>query len=298
MQLLYIVSMITGITFLTAYAANTVIWQLTKDMLGLEISWLQWTTAFCVPSLAMILLAPWLLHKVYKPEIGVIDNKALAAKGLAELGPMSRNEKFLLFFFLMAIVGWATGSYTKINSTAIVLGLIAAFILSGVLSWKRIATNGQVWSTLVWYGGILGLAGALNKFKFFDWMAGLLQANVDFSQFSQIGILIFLCAMGTLCRYLFVSCGAYMASVVPVQYAIGLAAGLPHWEMFLVFVNVGVMGALVTHYANAAGPVLFGQGYVPMKRWWANGLFFTLVGYAVYAIIGIPWWAWLGLLSL
>ena len=147
-------------------------------------------------------------------------------------------------------------------------------------------------------GGILGLAGALNKFKFFDWMAGLLQANVDFSQFSQIGILIFLCAMGTLCRYLFVSCGAYMASVVPVQYAIGLAAGLPHWEMFLVFVNVGVMGALVTHYANAAGPVLFGQGYVPMKRWWANGLFFTLVGYAVYAIIGIPWWAWLGLLSL
>ena len=110
-------------------------------------------------------------------------------------------------------------------------------------------------------------------------MAGLLQANVDFSQFSQIGILIFLCAMGTLCRYLFVSCGAYMASVVPVQYAIGLAAGLPHW-------------------ANAAGPVLFGQGYVPMKRWWANGLFFTLVGYAVYAIIGIPWWAWLGLLSL
>lgn len=298
MQLLYIVSMITGITFLTAYAANTVIWQLTKDMLGLEISWLQWTTAFCEPSLAMILLAPWLLHKVYKPEIGVIDNKALAAKGLAELGPMSRNEKFLLFFFLMAIVGWATGSYTKINSTAIVLGLIAAFILSGVLSWKRIATNGQVWSTLVWYGGILGLAGALNKFKFFDWMAGLLQANVDFSQFSQIGILIFLCAMGTLCRYLFVSCGAYMASVVPVQYAIGLAAGLPHWEMFLVFVNVGVMGALVTHYANAAGPVLFGQGYVPMKRWWANGLFFTLVGYAVYAIIGIPWWAWLGLLSL
>lgn len=111
MQLLYIVSMITGITFLTGYAANTVIWQLTKDMLGLEISWLQWTTAFCVPSLAMILLAPWLLHKVYKPEIGVIDNKALAAKGLAELGPMSRNEKFLLFFFLMAIVGWATGSY-------------------------------------------------------------------------------------------------------------------------------------------------------------------------------------------
>ena len=63
----------------------------------------------------------------------------------------------------------------------------------------------------------------------------------------------------------FVSCGAYMASVLPVQFTIGLAAGLPAWDMFLVFLMCGVMGAILTHYANAAGPVLFGGGYVSVK---------------------------------
>ena len=56
-----------------------------------------------------------------------------------------------------------------------------------------------------------------------------------------------------------------MASVLPVQFTIGLAAGLPQWDMFLMFTTCGVMGALVTHYANAAGPVLFGANYVSVK---------------------------------
>ena len=87
--LLYIITMCTGITFLTGYAANTVAWQLAKDMLGLQISWIQWTTAFIVPAGTVLLLSPWLLHVIYKPTITKIDNKKIAAEGLASIGPMS-----------------------------------------------------------------------------------------------------------------------------------------------------------------------------------------------------------------
>ena len=296
-MLLYIVTMTTGITFLTGYAANTVAWSLASEILKLDISWLQWTTAFIVPSLVILVVSPWLMYKIYKPTIGVIDNKRIAREGLEAIGPMSRNEKILLGLFVLAIAGWATSSYTKINSTGVVLGFIALGILFGVLDWKKIAVNEQVWSTLAWYGGILGMAGALNKFEFFSWMAHQLQLYVDFSSFSHLGLLLLLVVAGTACRYLFVSCGAYMASVLPVQFTIGLAAGLPVWDMFLVFLTCGVMGALVTHYANAAGPVLFGGGYVPVKVWWIIGLFFTLFSYVIFALIGVPYWSAIGLFA-
>ncbi|MCI5850678.1 MAG: anion permease [Sutterellaceae bacterium] len=296
-QLLYMVTMCTGITFLTGYAANTVAWAMTDQLLGLEVSWMQWTTCFIVPAGIVLLISPWIIHKIYKPTIGRIDNKKIAREGLDALGPMTGNEKILLCLFVLAIALWATSSYTKINSTAVVLGFIALSLLTGILKWKDIAVNSQIWSTLAWYGGILGMAGALNKFKFFNWMAQWLQTYVDFSSFSHVGLLITLVFAGTACRYLFVSCGAYMASVIPVQYTIGLAAGLPAWDMFVVFVTCGVMGAYVTHYANAAGPVLFGAGYVPLKKWWATGLFMTLLSYVIFALIGVPYWKLIGVFT-
>lgn len=174
-QLLYIITMATGITFLTSYAANGVAWAMTDQILGLQISWIQWTISFIVPAGVVLLLAPLIIYKIYKPTIGKIDNKRIAAEGLKDLGPISRNEKILLVLFLLAIILWSTSSYTKINSTAVVLAFIALTLLTGVLKWKDIAVNGQIWSTLIWYGGILGMAGALNKFQFFNWLAGWLE---------------------------------------------------------------------------------------------------------------------------
>ena len=281
--LLYVITMCTGITFLTGYAANTVAWALADQMLDLHISWLQWTTAFIVPAGVVLLIAPWVMHKIYKPTIDKIA-----------IGPMTGKEKLLLLLFVLAIAGWATSSYTGLNSTGVVLGFIALCLMTGILKWQNIAKNSKVWGTLMWYGGILGLAGAMNKFGFFKWMAAQLQLMVDFSSFSHITLFIILVFAGSACRYLFVSCGAYMASVLPVQFTIGLAAGLPKWDMFLM---CGVMGALLTHYANAAGPALYGAGYVSVQRWCGIGLFFTLLSYVVFAIIGVPYWVALGLFT-
>ena len=99
---------------------------MTDQILGLQISWIQWTISFIVPAGVVLLLAPLIIYKIYKPTIGKIDNKRIAAEGLKDLGPISRNEKILLVLFLLAIILWSTSSYTKINSTAVVLAFIAS----------------------------------------------------------------------------------------------------------------------------------------------------------------------------
>ncbi len=295
--LLYIVTMCTGITFLTGYAANTVTWVLADQMLGLKLSWLEWTTAFCVPAMTVMLLAPWLLHKIYKPTIDKIDGKRIGEEGLAKLGPMSGKEILCVVLFLGCIVLWATSKYTKINATAVLLGFIAIALATGILSFEKMATNRSIWNTLMWYGGIIGLATALNKFKFFAWCGKELQLLVDFSQFNHITLLILLVVIGTSCRYLFVSCGAYMASVIPIQFTIGLAAGLPAYDMFLVFLMCGVMGAILTHYANAAGPALYGAGYENVQVWLKLGIIFVAISYVIFAVIGVPYWMALGIFT-
>lgn len=292
--LLYIVTMCTGITFLTGYAANTVTWVLADQMLGLKISWLEWTTAFIVPAMVVMLISPWLLHKIYKPTIDKIDGKAIGEKGLAELGPMSIKEKICVVLFIMCIVLWATSSYTKINATAVLLGYIAIALLTGILTFEKMATNRSIWNTLMWYGGIIGLATALNKFKFFVWCGAELQQLIDFSSFDHTLLLVVLILLGTSCRYLFVSCGAYMASIIPIQFTIGLAAGLPKWDMFLAFLMCGVMGAILTPYANAAGPVLYGAGYGKLQDWFKLGIIFVAISYVLFAVIGVPYWVAIG----
>lgn len=65
--LLYVVTMCTGITFLTGYAANTVAWALADQMLGLHITWLQWTTAFILPAGIVLLIAPYVMYLITGP---------------------------------------------------------------------------------------------------------------------------------------------------------------------------------------------------------------------------------------
>jgi DASS family divalent anion:Na+ symporter len=54
--------------FLTAMAANPLAAKLAAD-LGITITWTGWAVAALVPGLASLIVVPYLLYKVYAPEI-------------------------------------------------------------------------------------------------------------------------------------------------------------------------------------------------------------------------------------
>lgn len=76
------------------------------------------------------------MYLIYRPTLTKIDNVRIAREGLAAIGPMSSKEKILLCLFVLAIIGWATSSYTKINSTAVVLGFIAVCLMTNSSSGR------------------------------------------------------------------------------------------------------------------------------------------------------------------
>ncbi len=292
---LYYISFTTGFTFITAMAPNALILSFAQSILKVNISWMQWATAAIVPGVLMLILIPWVVYKIYPPEIKHIDNKVMSKKGLEDLGPMSVQEKTLATLFILAVLGWALGAKFKIDATAVAVGFVAASLLTGVIKWDKVLEAKGAWGTFIWYGGIIGLSGALAKEKFFEWLAKLISVNVDFKGVNVFAVMAALIFFSLIVRYLFASMAAYVASMMPVLFTIALVAQVPVLPIvFLIAFSAGY-GGMLTHYGGALSPVLFGTGYVDQKTWWINGAIMAAISFAVTFGVGLVYWKVIGI---
>lgn len=293
--LAYQVSMTTSCLFITATASNVIVLHFAKDILKVQVSWIDWAIAAFVPVMLVLLIIPYAVYKLYPPEIKTIDNyKEISQTGLAEIGPVSMKEKILATLFVLAVTGWATTSFTGFNATAIAIAFVAGALVTGVLTWDDVLKTGGAWSTLIWYGGIIGLATALSQAKFFIALAKVIGNNVNLSAVDPYVAFAIILFISIAVRYVFASTAAYATSFVPVLFTIGLAANLPAMPLTLILGISLTWGALVTHYGGACGPVLFGAGYVDQFTWWKVGTIIVAIHYAVTMLIGIPYWKLLG----
>ena len=225
----YMVVKTTGYFFITAMAPNMLAMELIGKVYGSShpflLSWPQWFYAASVPGLICLFLTPLVVYFICPPELKKLDNKAIAKKGLEELGPMTVREKTLLGLFILAVLSWALGEKIGIKeASTTAISIMTLLVICGVLVWDDMLKNKGAWNTLVWYGGLLGLSGVLEKAHFFDWLSATMQANLNFGGISSTIATIIILFMSVAVRYLFASGGAYIAAMVPVFAAVGLAA--------------------------------------------------------------------------
>jgi DASS family divalent anion:Na+ symporter len=295
MVLMYQNSLITGTMFITAGAIMPLMIKLTNDIMHADISWIQWAVAMSVPGLLCLLLAPYVVYRIYPPELKEVDNKTVAQEGYKRIGAMSQQEKTLAVLFVFAIIGWATGTITKVDSTAVALALLSLSLLSGVISWEKVLASKSAWSTFIWYGGIISLANGLNKAGFFVWLGNLFSEHLDFTGVNSIVILVGLIFITIIVRYLFASTIAFVVTFIPVIYTLGAVANVPALPLLLMTAASAQIASLMTHYGNAVGTVLYGAGYVPQGIWWKVGHLVMAISMAIYFIIGLSWWKYLGI---
>ena len=295
--LLHWISMATGTMFLTANAINLMVIEVGKNI-SPELSNVTWGAyALALAPLGGICLfvAPWLVYKLYKPELEVLDNKKIAAEGLQKLGPMGYKEKVLLVLFVTALLLWATGGMTKIGGTAVAIGFVGALLFFNVVTWEQLVSEKAAWTTLVWYGAIIGFASGLAKFGYFKWMAAQMAQRISFEGMGPVTVILIIVAVTLPLRYLFASLAAYVATMVPVMFTLAKIGGVPPQLACYALIASLCTPCLLTHFGNAVSPVLFGAGYVDQKTWWTRGFIMTMVGLCIIYGLGIPWWKIIGL---
>ena len=294
--LMYVVSMGTSSLFLTGMATNAITVSLANEIMKVNLDWMTWFKAAIIPAGFILLLCPWLLYKVYAPELKKIDNvNEIAEQGLLELGPVKREEKLLIVFFIMGVLGWMTGSITGIPFIPVGFAFLACLLLFKVLSWEHVVSEKAAWQTFVWYGAFYGCAVALSKGGFYVFLVGVIKNYLDLShlsEFSAIGVLIFI---SLAVRYFFVSNSAFVVSFYPVLFTLGMTTQAEPMYVALSLAFSAGYGALLTHYGNGAGVFTFSSGYVPQKTFWLLGTMMVLINVIVYFLIGLPYWKLIGI---
>ena len=242
------------------------------------------------------------------PELKKVDNKKIAEDGLRELGPMSTKEKFLVALFILALLGWIMHSVLKeffgmtkfmgvkiaMNATSVAVGIMALTFITGVMSWDELLKNKSGWSTLIWFGGIVGLSDVLTKMKFFSWLAVVMKSYMNFGDNATLALWVIVFASVAV-RYLFASGTAYVAAMLPVFLTVGMAAGANPMALALALAASNSYGGALTHYGGAAAPIIFGAGYNTTKSWWTIGGVVGIISFVFMMTIGVGWWKLLGL---
>lgn len=297
--LTYISSQGTSALFLTGMATNAITVSLLSSMLGINLSWGSWILATCVPGGLFLLLAPLVVYKAYPPTLKSLSEiKPMAEQGLADMGPISRNEKILLVLFVLAVLGWMFGPYVPFVSLSLqVVGFVflALVLLFGVLDWDDVIGAKGAWNIFVWYGAFYGVAASLAAGGFYKWLAAILGKALNLGDVNGMVVLAFIVIVSLAVRYFFVSNSAFVASFYPVLFALAATTQANLMIVALMLAVFSAYGALLTHYGNGAGLITFASGYCSQGEFWKVGTIMVVVALVVYTVIGIPYWKLIGI---
>jgi len=154
-------------------AANPLSVNLAAATIGHTISWGQWALAASVPGLFCLILVPLILYVLYPPEVkDSPEAPKLAKEKLAELGPMSGDEKIMAGSLLVTVGLWIFGSKIGVGGVASAIVGLAALLITGVISWKECLAEGPAWDTLTWFAALIAMADYLNKYGLIKWFSG------------------------------------------------------------------------------------------------------------------------------
>ncbi len=290
----YQVNCITSAMFLTAMAANPLAQKLAGD-LKVNITWGGWALAALVPGLIALIVVPYLIYKLVRPEITETPEAVEMAKGhLRDLGPIKRQEWMMLGVFVMLLVLWIFAKQLgDINATTSALAGLAVLLLTGVLNWEDIKAETGAWDTLVWFAALVMMASFLNKLGMVPWfsktMGGMVAGHGWLFAFLVLALVYFYS------HYFFASNTAHVASMYAAFLGVSIVAGAPPVLAALVLAFFSNLFAGMTHYGTGPAPVLFGTGYVELGTWWRMGLFISLVNIVIWVGVGGMWWKVLGL---
>ena len=253
--------------FMTAMAANPLIVELARKTANVEITWGMWALAAIVPGLLSLLVMIYVIYLIDRPEITETPQAAQTARDeLAKMGPLSRDERVVLGAFALTLFLWLTGSLTRLEATVVALLGLSLMILLGTINWEDVLAERTGWDTLIWFGGLVGMATMLAKLGLFKWFAGYVTAHV--TGMAWLPALVVIVLVYNFSGYLFASLTAHTVALYAPMLTVAVAVGAPPLFAALLLAFFSSLCVSLTHYSGGPSPVYFGSGYSSLRYLW------------------------------
>lgn len=281
---------VTSSMFITALAPNVLAVELVRKATGIEITWTGWFTGFLPIGALLLAVLPWLVYKIYPPEVRTsVEVPQWASRELAALGRITANEWIMAALVVTALGLWVFGG-RAIDPTMVALVGISLMLVTRIVSWADILGNTPAWNVLVWFATLIVLADGLSKVGVVDWFGR--GASALLSGQSPLLVMTTLVALFFALHYIVAGLAAHTTALLPVMIAAGASIpGVPvrAFVLLLVF-SLGLMG-VITPYACGPSAVYYESGYLPRGDFWRLGLVFGLIFLAVLLLVGVPYLA-------
>jgi len=285
--------------FLTAMGGNAIFVSLITSFTNRSLTWNDWFMAAFVPMLPAVLILPYIVYKLFPPDLkGITLKKEIFAEKLAALGPMTRAEKATLVIMLLTLLMWATELVHGIDSATVSFFMAIALLFPGIgaVKWKDIESK-IPWDTLIWLGFAMSLAGVVNGTKGFQWLVDQGVAAAPWMQnLNFVGFMVVVLVVVTFAHILFSGMNAMGMIVVPVALSLAAANGFDPYAAGLATALCVSTAAFFLPFNSAPNLLFYGSGrydtYDHLKG--AVPLAFVCIACLLFGLF--VWWPLIGLM--
>jgi sodium-dependent dicarboxylate transporter 2/3/5 len=277
-------STLGGIATPSGVSANIIAMGFLEKNAGISISFLDWTLLAVPMTFTCALVCWWLIFRVFPPEMRELPfGREVIQKDLAEMGPWKMDEISTFIVFLIAVVLWLTGEWTKIPIALVslaILGLIAIPSFGAIKKWGALEKELEWGALLLVVGGFcLGVAAGSSGLA--TWVAQNLLAPMSHlpTEFQPLAVTI-LVAVDSLG---FSSMGAAASVNVPFVISYAQQHGFPVLSLALAAAFASSTHfILVTESPSFVLP--YAYGYFSFKDMFKIGVILTIVCALIFAI--------------
>ncbi|GAA0163114.1 primary active transporter [Lithospermum erythrorhizon] len=283
--------------YLTASASNLLSLKLAESLgVKLHKSWLTWFKVTCIPGFVSLALLPFVVYKIFPPEIKETPDAPTVAKAkLKEMGPVKMSEWVMVITMLITVGLWVSGEHLEIPAVVAALVGLSLLLLFGVIDWQDCLGEKSAWDTLVWFGVLVGMATQLNNLGVVPWLSLSISNSLKSLSLSWFGAFVILHLSYFALHYLFASQTAHVGALYSAFLGMLLAAKVPPLMAALsLAVNTNLFGAL-THYSSGQAAVYYGAGYVKLPRVFRMGIMVAIINIIIWSLTAAAWWKILGL---
>jgi DASS family divalent anion:Na+ symporter len=273
--------------WLTAMAGNPLGAEIAREF-GVNISFGSWLIAASVPTIVAMIVVPFLLYKIIKPEVTAMPHApAEARKALAELGPLTRAQKIVGFTFLGMVVLWGLSGTLGIDPTAVAFLGLGVMLATGVLTLEDIAKEGDVLATFIWFASLFTMSSQLNELGFMEYLGGRLVMRLGGLPTPLVAVVLVVAYV--LLHYLFVSQTAHLLALFGVFLGVGAKLGVSAPILAFQLLFATNYFAAITPQASSANLLFAGSGYLTQAELYRLGAIHTGVCVVLFLALGTPW---------
>ena len=271
----------------TAMAANPLGAEIARNF-GLEIGFGNWLVAASVPTLVAMVLLPFLLYKIIRPEVTATPEAPhLARQELAAMGPLSRHEKIVAATFLGMVVLWGLAATLGLDSTAVAFLGLGVLLATGVLTLGDIAKEGDVLATFIWFAVLFSMSGQLNELGFMGYLGERLAGALGGVPAAVAGLVLVVAYV--LLHYLFVSQTAHLLALFGIFLDVGVKLGVPVAPLAFLLLFATNFFSANTPQGSSANLLFAGSGYLSQGELYRLGAITTALNLVVFVVVGTPW---------